>query len=51
MKLISPYQYIQRPCVLFRNIWKTFALKYAKYINNYTIYFTTEENQSQTVRK
>ena len=24
------YQYIQWPCVLFRNIWKTFAWKYAK---------------------
>jgi len=30
MKVKFPYQYIQSTCVLFRNIRKTFAWKYAK---------------------
>jgi len=31
-----PYQHIQCPCVLCRNIWKAFAWKNAKNAKNYT---------------
>jgi len=51
-KIKFPCQYIPCAYALFRNIWKTFSWKYVKkHYEPHRICLTTEENQSQAVRK